>query len=209
MSFPPKYAGLKLFSSGITEQRHTLEIYLDYVCPYSAKFFDTFYNSVIPIIRKKYRSYLQVIFRPQVQPWHPSSTLTQEAALVVLKLEPSKFWDFSEALFKAQKEYFDVNVVNETRNHTYKRLAALASKVTGLDEGEVYWLLKISDRPGPDGSLNTGNQVTNDIKFLTKSNRVVGAHVTPTVFFDGIEERSIDSKFTPQQWEEWLEKSVV
>ncbi|WEW58524.1 hypothetical protein PRK78_003992 [Emydomyces testavorans] len=168
MSLPPKYAGLKLASSGVTEQRHTLELYLDYVCPYSAKLFHTFYTSVIPIIEKSYTPKLQVVFRPQVQPWHPSSTLTQEAALAVLKLAPSKFWDFSAELFKAQKEYFDANVVNETRNHTYERLAKLAARVTGLEEAKVYSLLEVSDKPTPDGSLNGGNQVTGDIMFLTK-----------------------------------------
>ncbi|EEP76615.1 conserved hypothetical protein [Uncinocarpus reesii 1704] len=188
MTLPPKYSGLRLATSGIAEQRHTLEISEQF----SAKLFHTFYTSVIPIIQKTYTPKLQVVFRPQVQPWHPSSTLTQEAALAVLKLAPSKFWDFSDALFKAQKEYFDANVVNETRNHTYERLAKLAAKVTGLDEAKVYALLEVSDKPAPDGSLNGGNQVTNDVKFLTK----------------GVEERSISSSFTVQQWEEWLEKCI-
>lgn len=88
-----------------------------------------------------------------------------------------------QALFDKQDEYFDVNVVNETRNNTYSRLSKLAGGV-GLDEKKIYSLLEISDKPGPDGSLNSGNQVTNDIKLLTKANRLTGVHVTPTVLFN-------------------------
>ena len=73
--------------------------------------------------------------------------------------------------------------MNETRNNTYSRLSKLAGGV-GLDEKKIYSLLEISDKPGPDGSLNSGNQVTNDIKLLTKANRLTGVHVTPTVLFN-------------------------
>ena len=51
-----------------------------------------------------------------------------------------------------------MNVVNEKRNDTYKRLAKIAGSV-GIDEGKFYELLEISDKPGPDGSLNSGNKV--------------------------------------------------
>lgn len=88
-----------------------------------------------------------------------------------------------QALFDKQAEYFDVNVVNETRNNTYSRLSKLAGSV-GVDEKKIYSLLEISDKPGPDGSLNSGNKVTNDIKLLTKANRLTGVHVTPTVLFN-------------------------
>lgn len=88
-----------------------------------------------------------------------------------------------QALFDKQAEYFDVNVVNETRNNTYSRLSKLAGSV-GIDEKKIYSLLEISDKPGSDGSLNSGNKVTNDIKLLTKANRLTGVHVTPTVLFN-------------------------
>lgn len=120
----------------------------------------------------------QFIFRHQLQPWHPSSTLgkppssppsysplltrppfhpVHEAALAVERADPTKFWQFSAALFRDQTSYFDVNVVNETRNQTYGRLAALAGSI-GADQKTIYDLLKIGDTP-VDGALNTGNQV--------------------------------------------------
>lgn len=73
----------------------------------------------------------------------------------------------------------------------------------------MYKLLHISDKPAEDGSLNTGNGVTNDLKVLVKMNRMQGVHVTPTVVFDGVVENGISSSFSGEQWEEWLEKNVV
>ncbi|OQD78486.1 hypothetical protein PENDEC_c001G02922 [Penicillium decumbens] len=207
MSLPPKFAGLKLSSGTFKETQHTLELYLDYVCPFSAKMFNTFYT-LKPKIAQQYSHRLQVIFRQHIQPWHPSSTLTHEAGVAVLRLAPEKFWDFSAALFKRQTEFFDVSLVNETRNKTYERLAQIAGSV-GMDECKVLDLLLIPETPGDDGQLNTGNQVTDDIKLMIKADRVVGVHVSPTVFFNGVEERGISSSFTEAQWGEWLSKNVV
>jgi hypothetical protein len=108
---------------------------------------------------------LQVIFRQQIQPWHPSSTLVHEAGAAVLKVAPEKFWQFSEALFKKQTEFFDLSVLTESRNDTYKRLAAIASSV-GVDGEKIYDLLALE--PRDDGALNGGNGVTDDIKLMIK-----------------------------------------
>lgn len=98
-------------------------------------------------------------------------------------------------------------MVNETRNATYKRLAKVAGKV-GVDEAQVYKLLEVSDKASDDGSLNIGNQVTNDLKVVTKMNRLIGVHVTPTVVFDGVVQDT-SSGWTVDQWKEWLGKNVV
>ncbi|CAD6588499.1 MAG: hypothetical protein ASARMPREDX12_003570 [Alectoria sarmentosa] len=207
MALAPKFAGQAYSAEVSPKAIHTIELYLDYVCPFSAKMFSTLYNSVLPSVPKKYPAKVQFLFRQQIQPWHPSSTLVHEAGAAVLRLAPDKFWPFSDALFEHQKEFFDVSVVHEARNDTYKRLAKLAGSV-GLEESEVFELLEISDKPGEGGSLNTGNMVTDDVKLMVKANRRVGVHVTPTVLFNGIEEGSISSSYTGQQWEEWLDKNV-
>lgn len=142
--------------------------------------FNTIYTSVIPILEKKYPDKVQILFRQQIQPWHPSSTLVHEAGVAVLKLSPTLFYPFSASLFRQQKSFFDVNVVNETRNATYKRLAKIGGEV-GVDEGKMYGLLEVGDREMEDGSANVGNGVTDEVKVLVKMNRLVGVHVTPTV----------------------------
>jgi protein-disulfide isomerase len=213
MAVAPKFSAhllpLTTITPSSTTVPHTLEFYLDYVCPFSAKQFKTFYTSVVPLIKQKYTNPgVRVIFRQQVQPWHPSSTLVHEAGLAVARTKPDKFWEFSEKLFEKQKEYFDVNVVNELRNDTYKRLANLAGSVDGVDGSQILSMLLVPDKPGEDGSLNIGNKVTNDLKVLIKMGRLASVHVSPTVLFDGVPDNSISSSWTVDQWEEWLEKNL-
>ncbi|KJX92593.1 hypothetical protein TI39_contig5839g00002 [Zymoseptoria brevis] len=208
MALAPKFAGQKLVAAANPETLHTLELFLDYVCPFSKKMFDTVYDNVYPVIKKKYPGKVQLIFRQVIQPWHPSSTLVHEAGVAVLQTQPDKFWAFSKALFDKQTEYFDANVVHEPRNKTYERLAKLAGGV-GLDDKKIYSLLEISDKPGKDGGLNGGNKVTNDLKLLVKAARLQGVHVTPTVLFNGIVENGIESSFSKDDWEAWLAKNIV
>lgn len=178
MALAPRFAG-QVYSAGVSPKAvHTIELYLDYVCPFSAKMFNTLYSKVLPDVPKKYPSKVQFIFRQQIQPWHPSSTLVHEAGAAVLRLSPDKFWDFSKALFDKQKDFFDVNVVQEARNNTYRRLAKIAASV-GLDENKVYDLLEVSSKPGEDGGLNIGNRMTNDVKSMVKV-------ILPSSFLHGI-----------------------
>lgn len=208
MALPPRYAGLRLpiFNSP-TQTVHTLELFLDYVCPFSKKLFNTVYTSVYPHITQQYPRNLSIIFRPQIQPWHPSSTLCVEAATAVQRLNPDAFWPFSKALFDKQIDFFDVNVVAEGRNQTYERLAKVAAEV-GIDKNALLDLLRVPERP-QDDSYNVGNKVTDDVKKMVKANRLVGVHVTPTVLFNGLVENGISSSFTKDDWEKWLKENVV
>jgi len=122
---------------------------------------------------------------------------------------PEKFYAFTAALFTAQRAFFDINVVNETRNATYRRLAKIAADSVGVEEEAVYKLLVVPDKPAEDGSLNVGNAVTNELKVLVKMARLVGVHVSPTVVFDGVVANEISSSWTKEQWFEWLGKNVV
>ncbi|KAL7924120.1 thioredoxin-like protein [Trichoderma austrokoningii] len=214
MAVPPKFAGHKLefapppSSSSVPHSTHTFELYLDYCCPFSAKIFKTLTTQVFPAVRENpaWAKSLTVVFRQQVQPWHPSSTLMHETGLAVLRLAPEKFWAFSGELFAVQTEFYDISVVNESRNQTYRRLAKVAAKV-GVSEDEVYKLLAIPEKAGEDGSLNSGNAVTNDLKVVTKMNRLVGVHVTPTVVFDGVVQDT-SSGWTLDQWKEFFTKNI-
>ncbi|RYP76589.1 hypothetical protein DL771_001658 [Monosporascus sp. 5C6A] len=218
MAVPPQFAGLKLKlsaaplgdSAGVPLP-HIIELYLDYVCPFSARQFATVYYELAPLMSENpvCASKWNIVFRPQVQPWHPSSTLTHEAAVAILQIAPEKFWAFSDALFKNQKAYFDVSVVNETRNQTYRRLARLAAESVGVDEDEVYARLAIPEKADDEGALNVGNKVTKDLKVLVKMARLVGVHVSPTVVFDGVIEGDISSSWTRDQWGEWLGKKIA
>ncbi|KAK0753817.1 hypothetical protein B0T18DRAFT_313230 [Schizothecium vesticola] len=223
MALPPKFAGHRLIFPGLATSTtlstpsHTLELYLDYVCPYSAKLFQTLYHTVLPALSTSpLPAPLSVIFRQHIQPWHPASLLTHEAALAVLRLtdsSPSAFYAFSAALFAAQKEYFDVNVVREDRNATYHRLARLAASTegVGVTEEDVYELLAVPDVPGEDGALNVGNRVTGDVKVVVRMGRERGGgvHVSPTVVFDGVVAPEAESSWDGERWGGWLKGRVV
>ncbi|CAK7242097.1 MAG: hypothetical protein STHCBS139747_003574 [Sporothrix thermara] len=224
MALAPKFAAHRLVFGDLSAAAasaaplHTVEIFLDYVCPFSAKLFNTVYTGVVPALRgaraADIGSRVQFIFRHQVQPWHPSSTLVHEAGLAVQRAaaaagSPALFWDFSAALFKDQKAYMDVNVVNEGRNATYRRLATLAGSVSPkLDAAAIYKELEVATAPSADDSVNTGNAVTNDLKLVIKAGRLVSVHVSPTVLFDGLVNNDISSSWTAEQWLEWLEKNA-
>jgi hypothetical protein len=79
--------------------------------------------------------------------------------LAVERLSPGSLFAFSTALMQNQRDFFDVSVVNETRNQTYARLAALAEESVSINRGEMLGLLQIADQPDKDGALNIGNKV--------------------------------------------------
>jgi hypothetical protein len=65
MALAPRFAGQRLCA--VTAPLHTLELYLDYVCPFSAKMFKTVYESVLPLVTEKNYP-VQFLFRQQIQP---------------------------------------------------------------------------------------------------------------------------------------------
>lgn len=217
MALPPKFAGHRLSFgppvatvAGVPPATHTIEVFLDYACPFSAKFFKTLREKVSPAIAANpaWAGRVEFIFRQQIQPWHPSSTLMHEVGVLVLQNWPAYFWDWSAVMFENQTDFFDVNVVNETRNQTYARLAKLASTVGEIDEKTLLEKLTIPDKP-VDGWYNVGNAATTDLKVLVKMARLTGVHVSPTVIFDGVVQNDISSGWTLEQWTEWLGKNIV
>lgn len=166
-----------------------------------------------------FASSVNFVLRPQVQPWHPASLYMTESALAVLALTQDEkvFWQYSSDLFDAEPEYKDNMLLHEGRNETYKRLAALAHKSVGVEEAKLLDLLEVPE----DGSRD--NKLIKDVKYTirvslikldraraerSQYNRTVGVHMTPTVAFDGIQDSSISSSFSADQWLKWLNEKV-
>ncbi|CEP10277.1 hypothetical protein [Parasitella parasitica] len=196
MALAPQFAGHRLGSACAP---HTIEFYLDYVCPFSAKIYKKLRKDVWPYVERAYPDKFQFVFRQQIQPWHASSTIVHEAAIAVEKIDSKKFFEFSDALFAKQQDYFDEALENKTRRQTAESLAKLAGAV-GVPAVKVLELIC----NGTDEPKNHGNKVTNDLKLCIKIGRQNGIHVSPTVLIDGIRDDSVSSGWEINQWQEYL-----
>ncbi|CAG8798661.1 6368_t:CDS:2 [Cetraspora pellucida] len=214
MALAPQFAGHRW---GVSTAPHVLEAYLDYVCPFSARLFMRLRNEVFPFIEKEYPGQIQFLFRQQVQPWHPCSSIVHEifininiltkAALAVERIDKSQFLDFSAKLFEVQKEYFDESVQALTRSQINNSLARHANLI-GISSDQFISLIDIPTTSTVSEARNQGNKVSADLKWHIKLGRQNGIHVSPTVLFDGLIDDSISSGWTLAQWQEWLSKKL-
>lgn len=200
MSISPKF----IASHAVGKGPIVIEVFLDYVCPYSRKAYFTLYKQVLPKVQQQYADKVQFLFRHQIQPWHPSSTLVHEAGIAVARLAPSKFWDFSYALFDHCEDYYDESVYKETRPETYMRLAELAEKSVGVDKNKFMELVAVNGTE----PKNSSNKLQNDVKYFIKFGRQNGIHMSPSVCINGVLDPVIDSSFTPEQWFEKFAASI-
>ena len=180
---------------------HIIEVFVDYVCPFSAKLFKTLHQSIMPFLKKN--NNIELIFRHQVQPWHPQSTLTHETALAVGKLDPSKFLPFSAALFEHQEKFFDMNVYNKSRSQIYEELAEFAESSVGVKKKSILDLL--SYVPSDTGSKNNGNHITEEVKWCIKYSRHNQVHVSPSVLIDGMISSNISSSSLLPDWKKVIQ----
>jgi len=204
MALPPHLSFLRI---GSPDAAHTLELWLDYVCPFSAKLFR---NAVAPFLAPSVTSgplkgKVNVILRLQVQPWHGSSTFTHEAALAVGRIAPGSFFDYTALLFKKQEDFFDRPVADLTPAQIREKLVALANEIPSIDKAKIP---EIKDALTYKGSPNGGIAVTDDLKWNIKLSRQNGVHVSPTAIWDGLIVSDISSSWGEKEWSEFFAKSV-
>ncbi|KAG8839029.1 hypothetical protein FRB91_007235, partial [Serendipita sp. 411] len=150
---------------GERQAPNTLEMFWDYVCPYSGKSANAMETILKPLLESKYPNKVKVIFRPQPQPWHSSSTLVHEAGLAVSKVAPNAFWQYSLALFKAQDQFYDVPASTMTPSQIREKLADLGKTSGTLSDQEVEAVKQALVLNTKDGARNGGVSVTDDLKF--------------------------------------------
>ncbi|TFK94259.1 hypothetical protein K466DRAFT_561218 [Polyporus arcularius HHB13444] len=195
-----------LVIAGKYDAPHTLEVFLDYVCPFSAKISLAIDSVLRPLFAPggKYDGKVKVIFRNQVQPWHGSSTFVHEAGIAVARIAPEDFWKFSLALFKRQGEYFDIPTSTLTPVQIRENLAKLVAETIGADKAAQFGdLLTLKSTP------NGGVAVTDDLKYTIKYSRQNGIHVSPTVLWDGLIANEVSSSWGEKEWTEFLTKKVT
>lgn len=182
---------------------NVFELFLDIVCPFSAKQFKTLFDDVFPSLPAN----VTFVFRSQVQPWHPSSTLVHESLIAVSLLQPDKFWEYTRKLFEVSDKFYDSHTVDEARSATYYRLSRIASSV-GVNESKFLDLLTIKGLSHDDTGKNGGNKVTDLLKLQIKYGRQNGIHVSPSIVVNGLIDPSISSSFTKKDWSEYFSSKL-
>lgn len=182
------------------------DLWLDYLCPYSAKLFFKLFDEVIPSLKPETLKNIRFVFNHQIQPWHPHGVVLHEVAIAASLLAPDKFWAFSRTLFEHQADFFDEEVVNKTRTELIVILVDLARQTGITDTIKLGQAVSVTLKMG-DSAKNRGNQVTHDIKTFVKLGRQNGIHHSPTVCCNGIKRPEIGSSWTKEQWSAEIQKA--
>lgn len=191
----PKYAlSHYYFKSLAANPKNIVNLYLDYNCPFSAKFFFTI-EKAIPEVQKQLPDLFQFVFVNVVQPWHPQSVLLNEYSVVVAQLLREKapeqsnqlFWQVSHELFANKEKFFDTVTANIGRNDFYKAVNDVVFEKVDLpvSKDDIYNKLQINSVELAHAT-NEGNAATADLKYFTRYLRGVGVHITPTISVNGI-----------------------
>ncbi|KAJ3369922.1 hypothetical protein HDU91_006770 [Kappamyces sp. JEL0680] len=186
------------------EKAVEVEFWLDYTCPFSAKFYLEFVNETLPFLKNAaLEGCFKIIFRHQIQPWHPQSTYMHEADKVS---QGKAFLPYSTLLFQRQTEFFDRATYEKSRSQIYKELAQLAQQI-GVDPQAVEQLLVYSPTATAE-QLNVGNAMANDLKYFIKLGRMKHIHGSPTVLVNGIENPTVSSSWKAAEWQPFF-KSLL
>ncbi|RSH90166.1 hypothetical protein EHS25_001500 [Saitozyma podzolica] len=215
MSIPRALTSLK---QGTGPQ--VLEVYIDILCPYSAKIFRSLTDNVIPLVSQggKYAGKLSVVTWIYPQSFHYLSMIHAEAVYIFSSRYPDLSWEYITSLFDTQRDFFNVPAQTLTISEARNKLTELALDVLesngALDAGprsQAFGELRaaMEVRVGKDGGINGGNEGSDWVKYMIKRGRQNGIHVTPTALFDGLKDDSVSSSWGKDEWEKWLAAKLV
>ncbi|XBW38361.1 hypothetical protein QEN19_003948 [Hanseniaspora menglaensis] len=170
-------------SSSPNASLNTLEMYLDYACPFCLKIFERWTEGGLFDEKFLSENNLQIRFNNVPQPWHLRSIPIHNVGLAVGRYKPDAFWKYSLQLFKDAKETWNDNLNGNTPDEFNKILVEHAHKHTGVDKTLIEDYL---------GEKNSGTRMA-DIKYFVRYHRTTGAHVTPSIAINGIFVSSIES----------------
>jgi len=194
--------------AGAHNAPHTLDIFMDFICPYSAKMglaIDTFLRPAFAS-GGQFDGKVKIILRQQLQPWHASGTFLHEAALAVARVAPEQLWEYCLQLWKHQLEYMDEEASVLTPLQIREKLIALAAKVIGKDKaGEMKSLLEFRPHKMKNGGVHTSEE----IRYVVRFGRQNGIHVSPTCMWDGLITEEPQSSWGEKAWMDFLTRKVT
>jgi hypothetical protein len=197
MALPPQ---LRALAIGEFNAPYCLEMYLDYLCPFSNKQLHGVHDHLLPLLfdeGSRYKGKVRLILRPYPQPWHATSGLLVVEETNRLK-DPklNAFWVFSLEVMKRQEQYFDGPARLKNPDQIRGDFVNLAVSILGeeprKEKGKP--LLRPHERGLPLGQAvknlvrveaegNGGSAVTADLKYCIKvRNHSVGAGIQLTSY---------------------------
>jgi hypothetical protein len=218
MSFPLVHPGLRM---GNTSSGVTCEVFVDFTCPYSRIMVQTLFPLMADFTDK-----MVFIFHNVLQPWHHQSLWLHESSFAVKLLYPNHELAYWEALFADAPNWYDKEIYGLTRAEFYAKIAAFAADIVVKEEGGdvkeiegkiLQYLIPPMQAGGnfPEEAKKLGagpkddeNAVFALTRQIVKFQRKRGVHVTPTVFFNGIEQSSISSRWTAKEWKKFLNEAL-
>lgn len=178
-----------------------VELFLDLICPFSSKMYQTVHDEVLPAVAG---ADINFVVQQVPQPWHPQSTYVHEAALAVKQQRPDAYSEYLGAVYTAfdTGKFKDDDTLNKSRLQIYDDLLDLLATSDRLKTVNPLEVSKLLELTGPG---NAGNAMTQHIKWAAKYHRARGVHVTPTVHVNGLEAGIVSSGWTGEQWLKFLE----
>ena len=189
----PTTAGFPLSEPG---KPVVIELYLDLICPFSAKMYTVLHDTVIPHFGDR----VSFVVHQVPQPWHPQGSYVHEVALAVKQVEPQLYPAVCRALFTAYDAYgkfTDDDTWDKSRAQVYEELLDVIASAGA--RRDLYPPL-LSNTGGSGGT-----PMTQALKWAVKYHRVRSVHVTPTVFVNGLEAGLVSSGWTAAEWSAFLE----
>lgn len=222
LNFPRTRPGLWV---GDASSGTVCEGFVDLACPYSRKMF-----GVLSKVAGAYSDRMAFAFQNVIQPWHHQSLWLHESTFAVKVLYPASELAYWTALFEQAPRWYDKEVYGKTRGEFYEDIGKFAAGVLvaageagDLGErevkGRILQYLIPPKQPGghfPEEAeplLGSGPEDDENALFpLTKQTvkfaRKRGVHVTPTVFFNGIEQAQISSEWKEKEWRDFLDRAL-
>jgi hypothetical protein len=216
--FPQVHPGLRV---GNTSSGVVCEIFVDFTCPYSRKMVQILFP-----LMADFTDEMAFVFHNVLQPWHHQSLWLHESSFAVKLLYPNHELAYWEELFADAPNWYDKEIYGLTRAEFYTKIAAFAAGVVAKQGGgdlkeieeKILQYLIPPMQPGgnfPEEAKKLGagpkddeNAVFNLTRQIVKFQRKRSVHVTPTVFFNGIEQSSISSSWTATEWKKFLNEAL-
>lgn len=206
--------------TSLGEGPQTVEFWLDYTCPYSAKSCVSLETFLIPKIVQGGPWYGQVRFliRPYIQPWHPIGGWITGAAMAfghafstsgTEEDGPLWFKAFAE-LFRRQKDFKGEEMWDTSIEGIQKLACEIAGGVYAREKGGTVEdaAAKVHAAIYPPPRTRTMPE-TADIKYFTRLGRQNGIHWTLSVVVNGIYDPAPQSNWQEEEWVAWFAKQGI